>query len=160
MNRIIFINILLWFCLSLYLLAANLGFFGVGFVYSSEKYSPWRSHLWPRANYEILEDGILLKQSTWLDLHLPVRFRSVQVKVVADNSENLELVWKEKVDGEALLFSKLNDDGVVQVNLENLSGLNYLVFSIPENMEIKIESLKIDFSEALWFYDFKKNMLK
>lgn len=161
MNKIVLANIIFLLLLSAYLLVANLGLFGISFSYQQTSYSPWRSHFWPRANYEILEDKtIKLKQATWLDLNLPLMFQRATVKVQGENLENLELAWKAGVDDEVLLLSVFPENGYLELDLSEISQPHYLVFSIKENTEFLLENLEISFSYPRWFYDFKKNMLE
>lgn len=160
MNKIITINIIFLLLLTMYLLIANLGLFGLSFVYSSTEYSPCRSHLWPRANYEVIKESVILNNSTWLDLNLPVMFQSAHLELRGENLDQLEIAWKETVGGEVLLLNKYSNDGVIVVDFSGISRPNYLVFSFPEGEAPRIDFMKLSFSQPRWFYDFKKNMLK
>jgi|GEM_PF-3978315 len=161
MNKIIFVNLLVCLSLLLYLLFANLGFFGVSFSYQQDTYSPWRSHFWPRTNYEVLENQtIKFKQNTWLDLNLPLMFQKALVEIEGENLDNLELAWKGSVEGELLLLNAISAEGYLELDLSEISEPHYLVFILKENQEVSLSKLKISFVQPRWFYDFKKNMLE
>lgn len=160
MNKIILTNFCLLLLLSLYILVADLGFLGASFVYSPNTYTPWTSHFWPRANYEVLDEAIILHQSTWLDLNLPVMFQSARLQMSGEGLENLTFAWKESVEGEILLLSPPPTNGVVQVDLSAIPEPRYLVFSLEDGQSARLNRLKISFEKPRWFYDFKKNVLK
>lgn len=160
MNKIILTNLCLLLLLSLYILVADLGFMGATVIYSPNNYTPWTSHFWPRANYEILDESIILHQSTWLDLNLPVMFQSARLKMLGEGLENLTFAWKESVEGEILLLSPPPTNGLVSVDLSAISEPRYLVFSLGEGQSARLDFLRISFEKPRWFYDFKKNVLK
>lgn len=151
------IFVFLWGLVFFYLILMNSGIFPLEVKYDTTKESPFISNLWPSAAYEIQENGLLIKDSLYLDLSLNTNFEDLLVFVdgIAFADTDIKLVLKENFDAGPIAVQELQMNDWNRLDLSAVGPEALLVFSLENGESYQINELILKFQSPKWLNRFK-----
>lgn len=151
--------VLLWILLFAYLLIMNSGIFGLQINYNPQSHHALISDFWPRSNYLVEEETIILiKDSIYLDLKPQIEFQHLEIYIEMEEAENLDVFIKESFESESLAFASLKNKEWTKIDIGGLSKVGLLILPLSVGLEeLAINNLKLKFINPFWLSHFSKN---
>lgn len=160
-NKVLKIFIFFWVLLFSYLLIMNSGLLGLTINYNSQSHHALISDFWPRSNYIVEgENIILIKDSIYLDLKPQIEFQNLEIYIEMEEIESMEVFVKESFESEVLIFASLENKEWTKIHLGGLSKTGLLVLPLPLDCRsgcvsargLKIKKLKLKFKDPSWLF--------